>query len=257
MATVSSSTANRIFRRTQLRSVQPNPSLPSPENESNPRVVGIRVADAPATPATRVHIVDHPAAQHALTVLCNKNAGLYSVRASSNHLLVLLTLEATRSLPTRALRVETSRAPWEGVSLAKPIVLLAVSRDGLSLSHNLMECVPGLLVGSVTLNHPDGSQAPHARLHLASAPALRDCRVLLFDPVVQSGIAAGTALDLVRHLGATDISLLSYSISAQGLLRLQVASTDLNVWTAHVDSAWDGKRSPASVLGDLGTRLFA
>lgn len=235
-------------------------SLPS--SESDPRVVGVRVAEpaapaAPVAPPNRVHIVDHPAALHALTVLCNRHSSQYGVRASSNHLMVLLTLEAMRSLPTRPVKVETSREAWQGVGLAKPVVMLAVSRNGLSLSHNLMDCVPGLLVGSVTLNRPEEGPAPHARLHLASAPALRDCRVMLFDPVVQSGASAGAALDLVRHLGATDISLLSFSVSSQGLLRLQARSAELNFWTAHVDTEWDAKRSAPGVFDDLGSRLYA
>lgn len=259
MATVISTTASRIMRRTQSRSASSMPPIPSPSGEPDPRVVGVRIADAPAPApvANRLQIVDHPAARHALTILCNKHSNQYSIRSSTNHLLVLLTLEAMRSLPTRPLKVDTSRETWNGVGLAKPVVLLAVTRHGLGLSHNLMECVPGLLVGSVTLDHTDEARLPQARLHLASAPALRDCRVILFDPVIQSGVSAGTALDLVRHLGATDISLLSFTISAQGLLRLQAAYAELNVWTAHVDADWDAKRSPASVLGDFGTRLFA
>jgi uracil phosphoribosyltransferase len=256
MATVISTTASRIVRRTQTRTSLSSPPMPLPAGESGPRLTGAGVAKPAAAPS-HVHLVDHPVAQHALTILCDKHSSQYDVRFSCNQLLVLLALEAMRSLPTRAIRVDTSRGAWDGVALAKPVVLLAVSRNGVSLSHNLMECLPGLLVGSITITGSGEGPGFQTRLHLASAPSLRDCRVILFNPVIQSGASAGAALELVRQLGATDITLLTFTISAQGLLRLQAATAELRVWTAHVDAEWDAKRSPASALGDFSTRLFA
>lgn len=268
MATVPSTATSRIVRLTQPRTTTnppmpassgvSRPPLPLPTGGSRPPMALSRAAETPAhaTPPGRVQIVDHPAAQHALTILCNKDTGQYDLRASSNHLLVLLTLEAMRSLPTRPLKVDAARENWNGLGLAKPVVLLAVSRDGVSLSHNLMDCVPGLLVGSVTLTPAADNNPLRARLHLPSAPALRDCRVLLFDPVVQTGTSAGAALELVRQLGATDVSLLTFTTSAQALLRLQAAFDGLHVWAAHVDETWDPKRAPVSLLGDFGPRLF-
>jgi len=221
------------------------------------RVVAVRAADPTPAEASRVHIVNHPAAQHALTVLCRRQTEAYEFRTTCNQLLVLLTLEAMRSLPTREQEVETTRAPWLGVALAKPVVLLAVTRNSIGLSHNLMDCVAGLLVGSISLGQFAEGLPPLARLHLASAPALNGCRVILFDPVIKSGVSAEAALGLVRELGAADVSLVGFTISSQALLRLQATVPTLSIWTAHVETDWDPARSQSGMLGDFGTRLFA
>ena len=140
--------------------------------------------------------------------------------------------------------------------LAKPVVFLPVTRDGLGLSHNLADCLPGLLVGSISIERTIDRQTFQPRLHLASAPALCDSRVILFDPIAGTADAAVVALNLVRRLGATDVSLLSFMISSFGLCRLQAECPDLTVWTAGVDSDWDAKRGSTQVLADFGARLF-
>lgn len=267
MATVLSSPLQpRIIRRSQLRHAQPaapstnsNPPIP-PEAGPTLPAVSVREVREPApvaAPASRVQIVDHPAAMHALTVLRDQQTPHYEFRRTSNQLLVLLAVEAMRSLTLRERRIETSAGSWNGGLLAKPVVFLSVTRDGLGLSHNLADCLPGLLVGGISIERTIESQVFQPRLHLASAPALSDARVILFDPVVSTGSTSGVALSLVRRLGATDISLVSFIVSSQGLLRLQADCPTLTVWTAGVDSDWDAtKRGSTQALADFGTRLF-
>ncbi len=265
MATVLSSPLQpRIIRRSQLRHAQPaapstnsNPPIP-PEAAPALPPVSVREPAPVAPPASRVQIVDHPAAMHALTVLRDQQTPHYEFRTTSNQLLVLLAVEAMRSLTLRERRVETSAGSWNGGLLAKPVVFLSVTRDGLGLSHNLADCLPGLLVGGISIERTIESQVFQPRLHLASAPALSDARVILFDPVVSTGSTSGVALNLVRRLGANDISLVSFIVSSQGLLRLQADCPTLTVWTAGVDSDWDPtKRASTQALADFGTRLFS
>ena len=81
--------------------------------------------------------------------------------------------------------------------------------------------------------------------------------MIIFDPVVATGLTASQAIKFLRRTGATDITLLSYIISFQGLSRLQAASPDLFFWTAGIDSEWDSKRGPLPGLGNFAERLFA
>lgn len=262
MATVISPLPVRIIHRSQIRSgvtagSRPPQVLSAPPLETPTAPAPVEPTPAPLAVAASgaVHVVDHPAAQHALTVLHDKATEAYDFRAASNQLLVLLAVEATRSLPLKAAGEPTRGNRGPARSLAKSVVFLSITRDGLGLSHNLVDCLPGLLLGGISLERPEGGQR-QARLHLASAPALSDSRVILFDPMVGSGASAATALNLVHRLGATDVSLLSYVVSAAGLERLRQEFSRLSIWTAEVDEQWDIRRGSAAPFANFGSRLF-
>jgi uracil phosphoribosyltransferase len=247
---------------------------------------GHEVRPAPAAnhpPAARkVNVAEHPLAQHGLMALRNKHTAPAQFRQISNQLLVLLAVEATRSLPTRDELVETAHgasvttAPWAvppaapvreetngnrapthtGQVLARPVVFLSITRHGLGLAHNLVDFFPGVHVGAISLDRAGDGPGVESRLHLVNAPALGDARVILFDPVVATGSSASAALNLARRSGATDLTLISFLISFQGLTRLQNSVPDLTVWTAGIDSNWDSKRGALPGLGNFAERLY-
>jgi uracil phosphoribosyltransferase len=227
-----------------------------------------------------VNVSEHPLAQHALMAMRNRHTAPRQFRQISNQLLVLLAIEATRTLPTRDESVETASGgevtspPWPrngsaagedgktspathaGQVLAKPVVFLSITRHGLGLAHDLAEFFPDMHVGTISLDRTGDGGGAEPRLHLVNAPALGEARVILFAPVVASGISAAAALNLIRHSGATDITLVCFLISFQGLTRLQSAQPDLMVWTAGIDSEWDSKRGALPGLGDFAARLY-
>jgi uracil phosphoribosyltransferase len=203
-----------------------------------------------------VNVADHPLAQHALMTLRNRHTTPGQFRQASNQLLLLLALEATRTLPTRDDLIETFSTTHTGCVLAKPVVFLAINGHGLGLAHGMTDFVPNLLVGAVSLDRTAETPGDAARLHLVNVPALGDARVILFDPVVATARSASLAVGLVRRCGATDVTLLSYLVSFQGLSRLQSAAPDLKVWTAAIDSDWDSKRGPMPGLGNFAERFY-
>ena len=212
---------------------------------------------APVTlPAKKTNVAEHPLAQHALTALRNKHTRSAEFRQISNQLLVLLALEATRNLATKDELIETHTTTHTGQSLAKPVIFLSITRHGLGLAHNVADFFPGMLVGTISLGRKGDQAVIEPRLHIANAPALSDAQVILFDPVVTTGMSATLALNFIRRSGATDISLVSFLMSFAGLSRLQTALPNLSVWTAGIDSEWDSKKGPMPGLGNFGERLY-
>jgi uracil phosphoribosyltransferase len=207
-------------------------------------------------PPVNINVVEHPVAQHALTALRNKHTPAKQFRVFSNQLLVLLALEATRTLPTREETVETPADSHVGNALDKPVVFLSLTRQGLGLAHSLAEFIPGVSIGSITVDHGSSGKLREPRLHLVNAPMLTDARVILFDPVVGAGFSASSALHLIHGSGATDIALLSFLISAPGLKRVQAAIPGLTVWTAAIEPELDAKRGPLPGLGNFAERLY-
>lgn len=215
------------------------------------------VAPAPASPSVKkTNVAEHPLAQHALTALRNKHTPPAQFRQISNQLLVLLALEATRNLSTHDELVETHSTTHTGQVLAKPVIFLSVTRHGLGLAHNVADFFPGMLVGTVTLERKGEHAAVEPRLHIVNAPALSDAKVILFDPVVTTGMSANLALNFIRRSGAADVSLVSFLVSFAGLSRLQTALPDLTVWTAGIDNEWDSKKGPMPGLGNFAERLY-
>jgi uracil phosphoribosyltransferase len=223
---------------------------------SYPRPNSGTVDESYSPPPTNINVVEHPVAQHALTALRNKHTPTKQFRVFSNQLLVLLALEATRTLPTREELVETPADAHVGSALGKPVVFLSLARQGLGLAHTLADFIPGMSFGSITLDHSSNSRHHEPRLHLVNAPMLTDARVIIFDPVVGAGFSASSALHLIHASGASDISLLSFLISSPGLKRVQAAIPGLTVWTAAIEPELDPKRGPLPGLGNFAERLY-
>ena len=244
-------------------SVDPVPIASIPPAASPP-AVSAPVISSPAInppkispPAVKkVNVTEHPLAQHALMALRNKHTAPAQFRQISNQLLAMLALETTRTVPTRDDMVQTHSTTHTGPVLAKPVVFLSVARHGLGLAHQVAELLPELLVGSISLDRSGDSPGAEPRLHIVNSPALSDARVILFDPVVATGLSASQAINFIRRTGANDITLISFIVSFQGLTRLQTAAPDLTVWTAGIDSEWDSKRGPLPGLGNFAERLF-
>jgi uracil phosphoribosyltransferase len=203
-----------------------------------------------------INVVDHPIARHALAALRNRETGPEQFRIFCSHLLVLLAIESTRTLPTRKPAVGAVSGPDGAQMLEKPVVFLSLSRHGLGLAHQVADFIPNLSVGLIHLGQSGNGQLLEPRMHLVNAPALSDARVILFNPVVATGLSTSVALNLLRSSNAEDITLLSFLTSAAGLDRVLRALPVLIVWTAAVDSDWDSKRDSLPSLGNFGERLY-
>jgi len=212
--------------------------------------------DSYSPPPTNINVAEHPVAQHALTVLRNKHTPTKQFRVHCNQLLVMLALDATRTLPTREEPVETPADSHVGSALGKPIIFLSLTRQGLGLAHTLADFIPGLSIGSINLDYSRKGRFPEPRLHLVNAPMLTDARVIIFDPVVGAGFSASSALHLIHASGASDVSLLSFLISSPGLKRIQAAIPGLTVWTAAIEQELDPKLGPLPGLGNFAERLY-
>lgn len=209
-----------------------------------------------ATAIRNINVVSHPIALHALAVLRNRETAPEQFRAFSSQLLILLAIESTRTLPTREPAADAVSGLDGARALGKPVIFLSLSRHGLGLAHHVADFIPDLAVGLISLGQPGNGKFLEPRLHLLNAPALSDARVLLFNPVVATGISTSVALDLLHSSGATDVTLLSFLTSAAGLDRAFGALPGLMVWTAAVDSTWDSKQDSLPSLGNFGERLY-
>ena len=162
------------------------------ELDSNPKSNSGTLGESFSRPKLNVNVVEHSVAQHALTGLRNKHTATKQFREFSNQLLVLMAIDATRTLPTRSEAIETPADCHLGAVLDKPVIFLSLTRHGLGLAHGLADFIPEMSIGSINLDHSSKGKPLEPRLHLVNAPALNDAMVILFDPVVGSGFSAAS-----------------------------------------------------------------
>jgi uracil phosphoribosyltransferase len=218
------------------------------QNQTGSRAPQPPAPEEKRTAAAATTVLDHPIARHALAALRHRQTGAPDFQAHCRQLLLLLALEATRTLPTAA-GEHGDRLP------ARPVVFITVTRPALGLAAAVVDFVPGVAVGSISLDAARAGDQPEARLHVFHAPALNQVRVLLFAPVVATGLSATAALQLLRQSGARDVALLSFVISGQGLARIRRGFADVPVWTGAVDHEWDAKLGPLPGIWDFSGRI--
>lgn len=206
--------------------------------------------------AEKLTLVDHPIAQHALTALRNRHTNSADFRVHCHQLLLLLVMEATRRIPLRDEKVETSSQAQVGKVMDRITVLLSISRDGLGLAHHLADFVPRVSIGSISIGPGSDHHRPEARLHLSSSPCFADARVIIFEPIVATGLSATLALNLLRRAGAIDVAVVSFLLSAPGLAQIQAAHPEVSIWGAGVDTEWDAKRGSLPGISDFSARLY-
>lgn len=222
--------------------------------ESRPTVPVIRAAERPVSLVASPVVLEHPIAQHALTALRHRQTVGLDFRAHCHQLLLVLALEATRSMALQT-KVPGAGQGEEAQVLAKPIVFLAASRAAMGIAACLREFLPETVFGSVTLDPAGSGSRLEPRLHVFHARSLSEVRVVLFQPIVASGLSATLALNLLRKSGANDVALVSYITSAQGLARIRTGFPEVPVFTAAIDHGWANQLGPLPGIWNFEERL--
>lgn len=200
-------------------------------------------------------IVDHPVAQHYLTLLRDRSTSPTSFRAAARRLAYLLVGEATRDLPLAERDLETPLESTLGVELARPVVVVAVFRAGLGLLDAAVELLPDARIGYAGVQRDESTAEPIE--YYAKFPRMDDARVLILEPMLATGGSLSWALSTVKRHGASDITAVCVVAAPAGVERIEREHPDVRVVCAAVDRELDHNFYIRPGLGDMGDRLFA
>lgn len=201
-------------------------------------------------------IIDHPLAAHKLTILRDRKTPVALFRSLVSELGLILAVEATRSIPTEAVAVETPLERTEGrrISPLDP-VLVPVLRAGLGLLDSFLQVIPTAKVGHLGLYRDHDSLVP-VPYYRNFPPLLAQRPVFILDPMLATGGSASEAVRQLKEAGATHLTLVSVLAAPEGLARLAVDHPDLTVVVAAVDRQLNEKGYILPGLGDAGDRIF-
>jgi uracil phosphoribosyltransferase len=199
-------------------------------------------------------VVDHPLAGAMLTALRDERTPPPLFRLLSKRLALALAVEATRSVPTRAVQVRTPLGPASGVAFGAPLVAVPILRAGLGMLEAVTELLPEVAVGYIGLERDHATFQPSA--YYSKLPPLAGAWVLLLDPMLATGGSAAAACSQVEAENPAHITLLSVVAAPEGVAAMQAAHPDVEIVTASVDERLNDAAYIVPGLGDFGDRLF-
>ncbi len=199
-------------------------------------------------------VVDHPLAQHYLTVLRDRNTPTPRFREAAHRLAYFLVAEATSDLPVSEKDIETPLESTIGHQLGKPVVVVAVFRAGLGLLDAAVELLPEARVGYAGVQRNEETAEPME--YYTRFPPMADARVLILEPMLATGGSLAWAVSKVKEKGARDVTAVCVVAAPAGVEVMEQEHPDVRIVTAALDRDLNHLFYIRPGLGDMGDRLF-
>ena len=204
----------------------------------------------------KVHIVDHPLVAHKLTILRDKNTSTKDFREIVSEIGMLLTYEATRSLPLTEKEVETPICKTMAPTLkGKKFAVVPILRAGLGLVDGVLRMVPSARVGHIGLYRNEETLEP-VKYFCKMPKDVAERDILIVDPMLATGGSAAAAIGFMKEYGCTNIKLMVLLAAPEGIERLQREYPDVDIYCGAVDSHLNEIGYIVPGLTDAGDRIF-
>ena len=205
--------------------------------------------------AVPVHLVPHPLVHDALTILRDLATPPELFRRMAVRISLLLAAEATRDLPASEVTVTSPLGLAGGRRITADVVVAPVLRAGLGMLDAVLELIPSARVGHIGLQRDELTAV--ASKYYSKLPAdLRDCFVLMIDPMLATGGSAVAALDMLRDAGARDVRMICIVAAPEGIELVERHHPDVHIYTPVVDERLNDHKFIVPGLGDFGDRLY-
>ena len=209
----------------------------------------------PVTPPPGVTVVQHPLVSVALSALRGATTPTEEFRRNLQNLSTILLIEASRTLGTFPVEVETPLRACEGAALARPVALVPILRAGLGMLDGMLRVLPDAAVGHLGLYRDEATLRPvtyYSRL----PDSVDEATVLLLDPMLATGQSAAAAVSILKSRGAHAITFVCVVACPAGITHLQHAHPDVLIVTAAIDPELNNVGYIVPGLGDAGDRYF-
>ena len=203
-----------------------------------------------------VHELNHPLIQHKLAILRNKETGTKEFRALVNEIAGLMCYEATRSLPTVEVEVETPITVAKCRMLAgKKLAIVPILRAGLGMVDAMVDLIPSAKIGHIGLYRDPETHEPVE--YYCKLPEDVDQRVVfVVDPMLATGGSAVAAIDFLKKHGCKTIIMMNVIGCPEGIKCVQEAHPDVEMYLAAIDEKLNDHAYIVPGLGDAGDRIF-
>jgi uracil phosphoribosyltransferase len=204
----------------------------------------------------RLQVLRHPLAAGFLTEIRDRRSGRALIRQRVRALAALLTVEATRDLPTKRLPVTTPLARTNGVRVAAQVGLVPILRAGLGMVEGALELLPDAPVFHLGLFRDEKTLQAieyYNKLHRHQPVDV----VLVLDPMLATGGSAGAAVACIKQWGVKRVKFLGLFAAPAGIRRLRKEHPDVEIHIGVVDSHLNARGYIVPGCGDAGDRQFS
>ena len=203
-----------------------------------------------------VHVLDHPLIQHKLAILRNKRTSVKEFRELVGEIAALMCYEATRSLPTRQVEVETPVAIAKCRVLAgKKLAIVPVLRAGLGMVDTMVALIPSAKIGHIGLYRDPETHQP-VEYYCKLPEDIANRHVFVVDPMLATGGSAVAAIDFLKKHGCRNITMMNIIGCPEGAKAVQDAHPDVELYLAAMDEKLNEHAYIIPGLGDAGDRIF-
>ncbi|HOC10434.1 MULTISPECIES: uracil phosphoribosyltransferase [Thermomonas] len=200
--------------------------------------------------------VDHPLVRHKLGKLRDISTDPVHFRQFAGEIAALLAFEATRDLPTQAIRVDTWAGPLQVDHVrGEDLTLVPILRAGLGFLPGVQALLPAAPVSVVGLRRNEATHQPEG-YYQRLADRMEQRTALLIDPMLATGGSAIAAIQLLKNAGCRRIKCIFLVAAPEGLRALEAAHPEIEVYVAAIDERLDENAYIHPGLGDAGDRLF-
>ena len=203
-----------------------------------------------------IHIMDHPLIQHKLSILRRKETGVKEFRELVSEIAMLMCYDATRTLQTEEVEIETPVGHATARVLAgKKLAVVPILRAGLGMVDGMLNLIPSAKVGHIGLYRDPETLAP-VEYYCKLPPDIEERDVIVVDPMLATGGSASAAINFLKKRGVKNIKLLNIIAAPEGVERIKSDHPDVEVFCAALDERLNEHGYIVPGLGDAGDRIF-
>ena len=203
-----------------------------------------------------VHEIKHPLIRHKLGLMREAGISTKTFRELASEVGMLLTYEATRSLPTEEIEIQCWSGPTRVEQIrGKKITVVPILRAGLGMMDGVLEAIPSARVSLVGLYRDESTLKPVV-YYEKLVEDIADRQAMVIDPMLATGGTLVATIDMLKAAGCKDIIGIFLVAAPEGIALLEQHHPDIDIYVAGVDSHLneDGYIIPG--LGDAGDKIF-
>lgn len=200
--------------------------------------------------------VKHPLVKHKLGLMRKHNISTKRFRELASEVGSLLTYEATANLKTEKVTVEgwNSKIEIEQIK-GKKITVVPILRAGLGMMEGVLENVPSARISVVGVyrNELTLQPVPYFQKLVSN---IEKRMAMIVDLMLATGGSIITTIDLLKKAGCNSIKILVLVASPEGIIALEKAHSDVELYIAAIDKKLNNKGYIIPGLGDAGDKIF-
>lgn len=203
-----------------------------------------------------VHEITHPLVRHKLGLLREKDISTKEFRDLSSEIGMLLTYEATRSLPAEKVSIECWSGPVEVDRIkGKKITIVPILRAGIGMMDGVLEAIPSAKVSVVGLYRDEETLKPVTYFEKL-VQDIDQRKAMILDPMLATGGTLIATVDMLKKAGCRDIIGIFLVAAPEGIKRMVEAHPDVDIWVAGIDDRLNEQGYILPGLGDAGDKIF-